>query len=77
MVCNILYNGIARSVNGTRPSRVSPAICKAPVLVVVPKRVPEAEGHADVVDHVPGALQYLTGITRRNSAAGRRLRRLA
>lgn len=38
-----------------------PAISKATVFVMVSKGVPEAEGDADIIYHVPGAFQHLQG----------------
>lgn len=38
---------------------ISPAVCKTSVLVMVPKSVPEAEGHTDVIHHISGTFQYL------------------
>lgn len=33
-----------------------PAVCKTPVLVVVPESIPETEGHTDFIHHISGAL---------------------
>lgn len=38
-----------------------PAISKATVFVMVSKGVPETEGDADIIHHVPGAFQHLQG----------------
>lgn len=54
-----------RATNGARNIRAhgrlhkghsSPSVSKTTVLVMIPERVPEPQGHADIIHHVPRTL---------------------